>query len=125
MRLRERDLKNIYIRTRIPLKDNEGDVYESWGDPVRIRGTIQPYIQPFSGQVVSEAYGEKMSYMLTIRVNDQGGYVDQIGKVSDLGGIHEKDGVCVYVDKNTDPDYEIMSVKGWDVPIMELRKRGV
>lgn len=108
MRLRERDLKPYYVRPFESVKDNEGCITDGYGNAYDIKASIQP----LSGQIAAAEYGLKLQYMLQMRINS-------------LGSIKEKDGICVYVLPTEKPDYEVVSIKPWDIPVLELKKWGV
>ena len=108
MRLRKRDLRTVYVRPRVSVKDIEGDIANDYGQAYRVDASIQP----LSGQVAAAEYGETLKYMLSMRVEN-------------IGTIKEKDGVCVYVAPTEKPDYEVVSIKPWTIPVLELKKRGV
>lgn len=107
MRLRQRDLKTYYVRPRVSVKDNEGSIKSSFGEACPIMANVQP----LSGQVAAAEYGEHLQYILQMRVEN-------------LGTLKEKDGVCVNVSGIEDPDYEVISIKSWSIPVIELKKRG-
>lgn len=107
MRLRQRDLKTVYIKPWTSVKDDEGCSTDGYGRPYEIKGSIQP----LSGQVAATEHGLKLKYMLSMRIED-------------IGTIKEKDGVCVYVDSTAQPDYEVVSIKPWTIHVLELKKRG-
>lgn len=107
MRLRQRDLKDVYVRPWTTIKDNEGALTNDYGEFY----TIKANIQPLGGQIASAEYGEKLKYMLSMRVNC-------------IDNIKEKDGICVYVQPTELPDYEVISIKLWSIPVLELKKRG-
>ena len=123
MRLRQRDLKTVYIRPWGKIKDNEGASTNGYGDSFEAKATIQP----LSGQIAAAEYGETLKYMLSMKVNDSK-IITLNGKAyvqGKNGIITEKDGICVYVTSTEKPDYEVISIKPWDIPVMELKKRGV
>lgn len=107
MRLRERDLKTIYVKPYKPIKDDEGCITNGYGTPYEVKASIQP----LSGQIAATEYGETLQYMLSMRVNN-------------IGSIKEKDGICVYVTSTEKPDYEVVSIKPWIIPVLELKKVG-
>lgn len=123
MRLRQRDLKTVYVRPWGKVKDNEGAITNGYGDAYFVDATIQP----LGGQLAAAEYGESLKYMLSMRVNDSK-IITSNGKAYvqvKNGVITEKDGVCVYVASTEKPDYEVISIKPWDIPVLELKKRGV
>lgn len=101
-------MKKHYIRPSVIVKDNEGGTTTGYDTPYSIEASIQP----LGGQIAAAEYGEELKYMLSMRIES-------------LGSIKEKDGVCVYVSSDMDPDYEVISIKPWTIPVLELRKIGV
>lgn len=108
MRLRKRDLRTVYVRPWMKIKDIEGAITNDYGPAYEVKASIQP----LSGQIAAAEYGETLKYILSMRVEN-------------IGTIKEKDGVCVYVTPTEKPDYEVISIKPWDIPVLELKKRGV
>jgi hypothetical protein len=107
VRLRQRDLKTVYVRPWTTKKDIEGCTTNDYGIAFEVKASIQP----LSGQVASTEYGETLKYMLSM-------------KVDSLGAIKEKDGICVYVAPEELPDYEVISIRPWAIPVIEIKKRG-
>lgn len=97
MRLTQRNLKTVYLRTPISVKDKQGYIKKAWTDPIPLKMTIQPA----GGAVNAQIYGEKLVYMLT------GKYQGQTIKA----GKSEDAGLCIYVDKGQEPDYKITSIQ--------------
>jgi hypothetical protein len=108
MRLRQRDLKTVYVKPHIPSEDDEGDKTEVYGASYSVQATTQP----LGGQIKATEYGETLKYMIEM-------------KTEELGNIKENDGVCVYVGADSEPDYRIVSIKPYSIPVLELEKRNV
>jgi len=120
MRLRERDLKTVYIRPWSPKKDDEGCITDDYKESFGVKASIQP----LSGQIAATEYGVKLQYMLQMKINNVK-IVTINGKASIQGKngvISEKDGVCVYVPQSEKPDYEVISIKPWVIPVIELQR---
>ena len=118
MRLKRSRVKEYYYKKRSVKKDNESGTYEEYGAALSFRGEAWPA----SGKVQAQMYGEKLSYIRNVKI--EGKYIlvtDDKGKVHYVfpGGldIAESDGLCLYVPKESDPDYKIISIK----PYMPLR----
>lgn len=112
MRLRKRDLMTVYLKKRIPSQDDEGnEVIDYSNNPTR----LDMNIQSAGGQVMAQIYGESLPYVKTCKY--QG---DQL-KV----GQNEKDGICMYVSKDKDPDYEVVAIQPFSTHLnITLKKRG-
>lgn len=108
MRLLRKNLKTVYVKPYGSIEDDEGCKTNGYGTPYEVKASIQP----LSGQIAATEYGETLQYMLSMRVEN-------------VGFIKEKDGVCVYVASTEKPDYEVISIKPWSIPVLELKKRGV
>ncbi|MDD3840763.1 MAG: hypothetical protein PHP06_09375 [Clostridia bacterium] len=102
MRLRQRDLKPYTIKKHGTYKEPDGTSYTGYET---IGRTIKANIQPAGGKMLSEIYGLRLAYMLTMYCQNN---VD----------INENDGVCVYVDKDQDPDYKVVAIRPWNTHIV-------
>lgn len=106
MRMHQRSLKDIYILPRTIIQDDEGCTTVGYGSPV-VAG--KGSMQPLSGQVAQMAYGETLPYMMSIRLEKL------------PPSIKEKDGITVgHI--STLPDYEVISIKAWANPVLEVKK---
>lgn len=99
MRLRQRDLKTYIVKKHGTFKEIDGTKYTGYEKEGR---EIKANIQPAGGKMLSEMYGLRLAYMLTMYCQSN---VD----------IKENDGVCVYVDKEQDPDYKIVAIRRWNI----------
>ena len=97
MRLRKRDLKTYIVKRRDSLKEEDGTTFEGWTD----KGIIKTQILPAGGRLMAEMYGERLAYMLTAYMLPN-------------ENISESDGVCIYVDSATDPDYKVVAIRDWE-----------
>ena len=70
---------------------------------------IKATIWPASGKVQAEMYGERLAYIKNMEYE---------GKET----MQEGDGICVFVDPESDPDYKIISIKEYSPMLMELEK---
>lgn len=97
MRLRERDLVTVYLKRTEFDQDDEGNDITKYLDPVALRMNVQSA----SGTVNAQIYGSKLSSMKSCKY--QGTELKE--------GRDENSGVCVYVDKGSEPDYKIKSIQ--------------
>lgn len=95
MRLRERDKRNVIFRPRVPVQEDDGTTSEGWGDPLELRGNVQPA----GGRVLAEMYGERLAYMRVM-------YVEQ-----EPPERLESWGACL--DTLDNPDYKVVAVRPW------------
>jgi len=97
MRLCRRNQRIVVIKKRIFGKELDGTTYEDW-EPIGVM--MKANIQPAGGRMMTELYGLRLTYMLTmivpIHVN-----------------IRELDGVCVFVLPDSLPDYKVIAVRTW------------
>lgn len=97
MRLRKRDLKPYKYYRRETVKEADGTTYTDWVE----QGILEANIQPAGGKLMAEMYGERLAYMLTAYMLPN-------------ENISESDGVCIYVDSETDPDYKVVAIRDWE-----------
>lgn len=123
MRLKCSRVKKYYVKSAVNKKDSESSAYVEYGAPIEFAGEVWPG----GGKVQAEMFGERLSYIRNIRINDD--YVIQIdskGRVHYLlnsgADITESDGICIYVSKDEQPDYKIISIKPYSVLRLEVEK---
>lgn len=98
MRLRQRDLQTAYLKRRITIRDEEGNKETAYSDvPIELKMTVQSA----GGVVSAQIYGERLPYIKSCKY--QG---DEI-----KAGKNEKDGICLYVSDEEEPDYEIKAIQ--------------
>lgn len=98
MRLRQRDLQTVYLKRRITIRDEEGNKETAYSDvPIELKMTVQSA----GGVVSAQIYGERLPYIKTCKY--QG---DEI-----RAGENEKDGICLEVNSDDEPDYEITAIQ--------------
>lgn len=105
MHMRRSLMKDYHLRKRVVEKDKEGGSVVSYEVAVPIKATIWPA----SGKVQAEMYGERLAYIKNMEYE---------GKET----MREGDGICVFVDPESDPDYKIISIKEYSPMLMELEK---
>ncbi|WP_367378559.1 hypothetical protein [Enterococcus gilvus] len=98
MRLRPKDLSTVYLKQRLIGQDDEGNFQEGFSTDST---ELQMNVQSAGGQVMASVYGQSLPYIKSCKY--QG---DQIKEVQ-----NEKDGICLYVSKDTEPDYEIVAIQ--------------
>lgn len=112
MRLKRSRLKEYAHRARLTRKDSEGSTYTEYASAVTFTGEIWPA----GGKIQAQVYGEKLPYIRNVRVD--GRYeilTDAAGRLSyqveDGPVIREGDGLCLYVDPASGPDYRVISIR--------------
>lgn len=99
MRLKVSDLQTVHLKKRTNAEDDEGNLVTGYGEPIPLKMNVQQA----SGTINAQLYGLKLIYMLSCKY--QG---DKI-----LQGVNENDGVCVYVDEYSEPDYVIKTIENY------------
>ena len=103
--MRIKNKKTYYLRKKTIIEDNEGGKYQEYSESIE----IQANIYPASGKLQAEIYGERLNYILNMLYDGQ-------------ESINEGDGICVYVSKDNEPDYKIISIKRYRHLFIELEK---
>ena len=98
MKLRRKGLMTVHLKKHGTFTDEYKETYTGYSqesEPLKMN------VQPAGGSLNAQIYGEKLAYM-------------KAGKYqgSDLvEGQNEKDGLCIYVDPEEEPDYKIISIQ--------------
>lgn len=103
--MRVKNKKVYYLKKKTIVVDNEGGKYSGYSEPIEIKANISPA----SGKLQAEIYGERLNYILNMLYD---GSLELV----------EGDGICVYVDKEHDPDYKVISIKRYSHLVVELEK---
>lgn len=109
MRLMKRDLITVYLRRATITQDEEFNDVIAWESPI----ALEMNVQSASGAVNATIYGSKLSSMKSCKY--QG---DELKE-----GRDENRGVCVYVDKDGNPDYKIKSIQPYSTHINVMLER--
>lgn len=109
MRLMKHDLITVYLRRATITQDEEFNDVIAWESPV----ALEMNVQSASGAVNATIYGSKLSSMKSCKY--QG---DELKE-----GRDENSGVCLYVDKDSDPDYKIKSIQPYSTHINVMLER--
>lgn len=104
--MRVKNKKTYYLKKKTIIEDNEGGKYPGYSEPIEIKANISPA----SGKLQAEIYGERLNYILNMLYD---GPVELV----------EGDGICVYVSKDSEPDYKIISIKRYSHMAIELEKK--
>ena len=103
--MRIKNKKIYYLKKKTVIEDNEGGKYPGYSEAVEINANISPA----SGKLQAEIYGERLNYILNMLYD---------GRES----INEGDGICVYVSKDNEPDFKVISIKRYSHLFIELEK---
>ena len=111
MRLMKRDLTTVYLKRIDPnnTQDEEGNDQVSYLAPI----ALEMNVQSASGSVNATLYGSKLSSMKSCKY--QGNELKE--------GRDENSGICLYVDKDSNPDYRIKSIQPFSTHINVMLER--
>lgn len=109
MRLMKRDLTTVYLRRATITQDEEFNDVIEWKSPI----ALEMNVQSASGAINATIYGSKLSSMKSCKY--QG---DELKE-----GRDENSGICLYVDKDSDPDYKIKSIQPFSKHINVMLER--
>lgn len=98
MRLLARDLTTVYLKKHTTVRDEDGEKISVYL-PSALE--LKMNVQSAGGSIAVQQYGDKLPYMKSCKY--QG---DKL-----IPGANERDGICLYVSKDDDPDYEIISIQ--------------
>lgn len=113
MRLKKRDIITVWLKERAITSDDEGNDIVSYSDDAK---EVVMNVQSATDKISAQIYGESLPYVKTCKY--QG---DEIKPERD-----EKSGVCLYVSKDSEPDYEIIAIQPFKTHLnITLKKRGV
>lgn len=123
MRLRQSRLKTYHLRKKVTCKDGEGGTYNKYDPAKELSGESWPA----GGKIQAEQYGERLSYIYNMRLDgeyqiipDEKGVIHYVFKTGQ--DIVEGDGICLFVDKEADPDYRIISIKSYSHLRLEVER---
>lgn len=109
MRLMKRDLITVYLRRATITQDEEFNDVIAWESPI----ALEVNVQSASSAVNATIYGSKLSSMKSCKY--QGNELKE--------GRDENNGICLYVDKDSDPDYKIKSIQPYSTHINVMLER--
>lgn len=109
MRLMKRDLITVYLRRATITQDEEFNDVIAWESPI----ALEMNVQSASGAVNATIYGSRLSSMKSCKY--QGNELKE--------GRDENSGICLYVDKDSDPDYKIKSIQPCSTHINVMLER--
>ncbi|HAT4125245.1 TPA: hypothetical protein I9Z60_001598 [Clostridium perfringens] len=106
MPMRIKNKKTYYLKKKINVEDAEGGIYLDFNETSI---ELEANIYPVSGKLQAEIYGERLNYILNMLYDGD-------------CEINEGDGICVYVSKESKPDYKVISIKRYSHLAIELEK---
>ena len=109
MRLIKRNLTTVYLKRIAITQDEEFNDVIAWKSPI----SLEMNVQSASGAVNAQIYGSKLSSMKSCKY--QG---DELKE-----GRDENSGICLYADKDEQPDYKIKSIQPFSTHINVMLER--
>ena len=119
MRMKKSRLRKIQIANKVIEKDAEGGLIVLYGSPKEFSGTVWPA----GGKLQAQKYGDRVDSMLNCKL--EGSYTIEpeekhikytFGEFS----LREDDGVYIY--RDDEPDYRIISIRPYKPLLMELER---
>ena len=104
--MRIKNKKTYYLKRKEIIKDNEGGKYEGFEENAT---EIQANISPATGKLQAEIYGQRLKYIRNMLYDGS-------------QELKEGEGLCVYVPKESNPDYRVISIKMYSHLVIELEK---
>jgi hypothetical protein len=104
--MRIKNKKTYYQKLKTVVTDREGGKYPGYSSEAK---EIKANIWPASGKLQAEMYGLRINNILNMLYD---------GNIA----ITESDGICVYVDSQSEPDYKVISKKEYSHGVYELEK---
>lgn len=116
-------VKTYYAKKQTIKKDRERNVITVYAEPMKFSGEVWPA----GGKIQAEMYGERLSYIQNVKI--EGNYSIQADEKGVLHYVFSNNlevaegyGMCLYVDKNSTPDYRIISIKPYKPLRLEVEK---
>lgn len=123
MRLKQNRLRTFYHRAAVPKKDQEGSGYVEYAQAV-------PFLAeewPAGGKLQAEMYGIRLPGIRNLRI--QGDYAETTAESRVLAYVFPdglqitvNDGICLYVSRDSDPDYKVVSIYPYRFLTLEVEK---
>lgn len=104
--MRIKNKKPYWLKKKKIIEDDEGGKYQAFSNKSI---NISANIYPASGKLQAEIYGQRLNYILNMLYDGNEEIV-------------EGDGICVFVGKDSDPDYKVISIKPYSHKLIELEK---
>lgn len=114
-------MKQYYHRAAIPKRDSEGSSYLEYGSATAVIAEEWPG----GGKLQAEMYGQRLPNIRNIRI--AGTYTELSGKklqyaIENGPVISPGDGVCLYVPKDSEPDYKIVAIYPYRFLTLEVER---
>lgn len=121
MRMKRSRIRTYHLRNKKVTKDSEGVPVISYSDPIEIAGEVWPA----DGRLQVETYGDRIDRIYNCKV--EGDYEIQAANkvesyVFENFVLREGDGVHLFSETESEPDYQIISIKPYRPLYMEVEK---
>lgn len=104
--MRIKNKKIYYLKRKVVMEDDECNKYTDYSE---IAIEVKANISPANGRIQSQVYGDRLNYILNMLFDGD-------------EEIIEGDGICVFVNKDSYPDYKVISIKPYSHKLIELEK---
>lgn len=121
MRMKASRIQTLNLKTKSVSKDAEGVPVVSWGEATQLRGEVWP----MSGQLQAQTYGDRINSMMNVRIVGSYRTVPEGNHLEyqyDGFSLREGDGLCIYADSESNPDYVIRSIKPYKPLRLEVER---
>lgn len=122
MRLKRNRLKPYHLRKAVPKKDSEGNSTIEYA-PAE---SFVAEMWAAGGKLQTEMYGMRLPNIRNLRLDGKYTEVSLKGSASYLTEdgtiITPGDGICLYVDADTAPDYKIVAMYPYRYLLLEVEK---
>lgn len=122
MRARRSRVEEYYLKKKKVTKDREGSTQTVYGKAVRFEGVAWPA----TGKIQAQMYGQRLPYIYNLKIDKE-----YTVKMDEKGVLHyicndldivEGDGICLYANRDGNPDYRIISIKPYRFLKIEVEK---
>lgn len=109
-RIKRDRLQTVFVRNRTVTKDGEGVPSESFGEAY----SREAEVWPAGGRRQIEQYGDRLANIANVRVQGKYDVASETTHITltfeDGKTITAGDGVCIFVDGDSAPDYRVISI---------------
>ena len=114
-------IQTLILKTKSTRKDAEGVPKVIWGSATQMEGEVWPA----GGQLQTQTYGDRVNNMMNVRIKGSYEIVPEENHLAYSFGnftLREGDGLCIYVDANSKPDFRIVGIKPYRPLKLEVER---
>lgn len=114
-------IQTLNLRNKKTRKDSEGVPVVSWGEAT----PIEAEIWPAGGQLQTQTYGDRVNGILNVKVKGHYEITPEGNHLAYNFGdftLREGDGLCIYADATSKPDYRIISIRTYKPLKLEVER---